>query len=231
MTLLELTEPLFQYICRINRAGRKNASMEYAQLRVEVQAIFDDMRGRSASDFKLGAQFKAVELALIFFVDSMIVESKLPCAREWDKKRIAYEQKELAGDEKFYDLLEEALKDPSPEASERLAVYYTCLGLGFTGWYYSQPEFLRKKMIEISQRIRSLLEPDPTARICPEDYQNVDTRDLREPPAGRIWLMVVIFIVFGITALACNIYLFYDASSVLQQSLQFILQQEPHLHS
>jgi cytochrome bd-type quinol oxidase subunit 1 len=44
-------------------------------------------------------------------------------------------QRQLAGDEKFFDLLEETLNDSSEDASERLAVYYTCLGLGFMGMY------------------------------------------------------------------------------------------------
>ena len=168
MTLHELTEPLFQYVCRLNRAGRKKATMDYSQVRMELKNIFDDIRAKAGADYKLGQQFKALETPLIFFVDSMIAESSLSCNTEWDKKRMAYEQSELAGDDKFYDCLEETLKDQSEEANERLAVYYTCLGLGFTGSYSSQPEFLRKKMIELSQRIRGVLEPDPTARICPE---------------------------------------------------------------
>src|SRR5215217_88696 len=99
MNLLELTEPLFQYICRINRAGRNNASLDYVQVRSDVEGLFEEMRMRAGGDFKLTKQYEEVELPLIFFVDSMITESNLRCAREWDKNRLAYQRKELAGDE------------------------------------------------------------------------------------------------------------------------------------
>ena len=61
-------------------------------------------------------------------------------------------------------------------------MFYTCIGLGFTGWYAGQPEYLRGKMLDISQRIRTAMETDKTVRICPETYLNVDTRDLVQAP-------------------------------------------------
>ena len=36
------------------------------------------------------------------------------------------------------------MKENGDDASERLAVFYVCIGLGFTGIYFKQPEFLRK---------------------------------------------------------------------------------------
>ena len=42
-----------------------------------------------------------------------------------------------------FDLLEETLKESGDDAAERLAVFYVCLGLGFSGIYFQQPEFLR----------------------------------------------------------------------------------------
>ena len=87
MTLLELCDPLFQYICRLNRAGRKGGHVEFTTVRSEVIGLFDELRNRSATDFKLASQFKAMEMPLIFFVDSLIAESKLPCARQWTKER------------------------------------------------------------------------------------------------------------------------------------------------
>jgi type VI protein secretion system component VasF len=227
MTLLEVCEPLFQYICRLNRAGRKSASFEFTSVRSEVLGLFEEAKARAGGDFKLAAQFKAVELPMIFFVDSMIAESKLPCAKEWHKDRIAFKRDELAGDEKFFDLLDETLRDSSDEASERLTIYYTCIGLGFTGFYFSQPEFLRKKMHDISLRIRGHMESDSQARICPEAYDRTDTRDLVEPPTGRVWLMLVIFLICALTALGCNLYFFSKATEGLKSSLKVILDHDP----
>ena len=158
MTLLELTEPIFQYVCRLNRLARKSggpassdtsfiakapgsaptgptrvAGLDYAVVRSEVKAMFEDFLARSNSDMRLNTQAREVELPLLFFVDSMISDSALPFAAQWNQNRLAYERNELAGDEKFFDLLEETMKDSSENASERLAVFYNCIGLGFSG--------------------------------------------------------------------------------------------------
>src|SRR6516164_4908403 len=156
MTILELCEPLFRKICLLNRLGRKGGgSLNYEPLRLEIEELFSQARQVSQEDAELRLQWQKLELPLIFFVDSMISESGLPLAPTWNRNRLAYDRKELAGDEKFFDLLDETLADPSDEASQRLLVYYTCIGLGFTGWYASQPEYLRGKMLDLSQRIRT----------------------------------------------------------------------------
>ena len=229
MTLLELCDPIFQYICRLNRAGRKGGQVEYNTVRSEVLGLFEELRTRASSDFKLASQFKTVELPLVFFVDSLIAESKLACAKQWNKERLAFKRDELAGDEKFFDILDATLKDTSDEATERLAVYYTCIGLGFSGFYFSQPEYLRKKMHDMSLRIRAYMEADSQARICPEAYERTDTRDLIQQPAGRVWYMLVVFLICAATALACNLVLFRQAASTLKESLQVILDQEKNI--
>ena len=120
MNLLELTEPVFQYVCRLNRLARKSggtsagdtsfiakapgapavprvASLDYAVVRSEVKAMFEDLIQKSNSDVRLNAQAKKMELPLLFFVDSMIAESSLPFAAQWNQNRLAYERNELAG--------------------------------------------------------------------------------------------------------------------------------------
>src|SRR6476660_873270 len=98
----------------------------------------------------------------------MISESALPFAAEWNQNRLAYDRQELAGDEKFFDMLEETTKESGDDATERLAVFYLCLGLVFTGSYFKHPEFLRKTMLALSSRVRHLMENDPSAKLCPE---------------------------------------------------------------
>ena len=229
MTLLELCEPLFQYVCRLNRAGRKKGNVDYAVARAEVKGLFNEMRAKATVDPRLKPQFKVLELPLQFFIDSMIAESSLPFAQQWHKNRLAYDSNELAGDEKFFDLLEETLSDPSDEASERLVIYYTCIGLGFTGWYFGQPEYLRKKLLEISPRIRIHLQADTTARICNEAYDHTDMRNLIEPPSRMIGVIAICFLVILITTLASNYYLFQEASKQLTDSLQLLIQQDKTL--
>lgn len=247
MTLLELIEPLFQYVCRLNRMARKSgvvptgetaffakrpdaggpparASLDYRVVRGDIKAILEDMQLKASKDVRLASQLKQVELPLMFCVDSLVSESALPFAGEWNQNRLAYERNELAGDEKFFDLLEADLKDASDEASERLAVFYVCCGLGFTGIYFKQPELLRKTMLTMAPRIRRWLDADESARICLDAYEVVDTRDLTERPSRRLMLVGIIFICFTVAALISYIVLYHESSSALNHSFDIIQQ-------
>jgi type VI protein secretion system component VasF len=246
MTLLELTEPLFQYVCRLNRVARKSGvkptgdtvfltkggalprgvSLDYAVVRNEIKALFEEMQQKAGGDFRLGSQIKKMELPLLFFVDALISESSLNFAAQWNQNRLAYERNELAGDEKFFDLLDEDLKDQSDEASERLAVFYVCIGLGFSGIYFRQPELLRKNMFTIAPRIKRWLETDETAKICPDAYQGVDTRDLTEPPSRKVLVVSMIFLALIVACLVSYIWLYSAARKDLTQSLTEITRHE-----
>jgi type VI secretion system protein ImpK len=221
MTLLELCEPLIQYVCRLNRSGRKGGSFEPSRVRAEIDAMFEDMRSKASADPNLTSQYDKIEMPLIFFVDFMIKESALSFARDW--KEIAYERNELAGDEKFFDLLDETLADPSQAATERLAVYYTCIGLGFTGWYTGQPEYLRKKQLETSARIRAMMDVDEASRICPEAYEHVDTSDLVQPPGMKLLGIFIALIGMTVVMFVANFFLFKTTASELQAALMKII--------
>lgn len=221
MTLLDLCEPLIQYVCRLNRSGRKGGSFEPSRVRAEIDAMFEDMRSKASADPNLTSQYDKIEMPLIFFVDFMIKESALSFARDW--KEIAYEHNELAGDEKFFDLLDETLADPSQAATERLAVYYTCIGLGFTGWYTGQPEYLRKKQLETSARIRAMMDVDEASRICPEAYEHVDTSDLVQPPGMKLLGIFIALIGMTVVMFVANFFLFKTTASELQAALRKII--------
>ena len=211
----------------LNRMGRAQGSLtNYDQLRSEIEQLLAGVRNSAEADPALKGQWQQLELPLIFFIDSMISESGLAVAAKWNGNRLAYDRKELAGDEKFFDLLDETLNDRSDEASQRLLVFYTCIGLGFTGWYSGQPEYLRGKMLDISQRIRSAMETDNTVRICPETYLNVDTRDLVEPPTSKLGGIAIVFAGLCLIVVMVEAYLFHAASLSLTASLNAISSQE-----
>ncbi|MCI0365045.1 MAG: DotU family type IV/VI secretion system protein [Phycisphaerales bacterium] len=224
MTLLELCEPLFQTVCRLNRSGRKGLNPNFHDERAKINALLSDMKARAQSTPGVADQYEKVELALIFFVDSMIAESKLGFASEWNAERLAenLHPPQLGGDERFFDLLDEALADRSHGASERLQVFYTCLGLGFTGFYAGQPEYLRRKMNEISSRLKGVSESELASRICPETYEHINTADLVEPPGVRLagWAIAVAALI--VIVFAANFTLFRTTRNDLKDSLEEI---------
>src|SRR3954470_7357733 len=81
-TLTDLCEPLYQYICRLNRSARKGGNYELAQVQAEIKAMLADSRNKSVAA-NLSDQWDKTELVLMFFADFMIKESALPWAREW----------------------------------------------------------------------------------------------------------------------------------------------------
>ncbi len=221
MTLLELCEPIFQIVCRLNRSARKGVSPESAQARAEIVEALQEARSKAKADPKLAAQFDSIEMVLIYFYDWMIRSSKLNFAQTWTDLALA--RGKPGGDEDFFDELDKALKDPSPDAVDRLTVFYTCMGLGFAGWYAGQGEFLRKKMQEVHTRIRSRVDSDRTERICPEAYERVNTADLAEPPGTKVAALAVVVLGLAITVVAANATLYAQRRSELKQTLREIV--------
>jgi len=224
MTLLELCEPFFQYVCRLRRSARMGCTMEMDMVRNDIKRIFSEIKANASAKVELITQYEKVELPLIFFIDFMIKESSLSFAADWYE--LGREKNELAGDEKFFDLLDEELVETSDAATQRLAIYYTCLGLGFTGVYTGQPESIQRLMSKISARISGMMDADEKSFICPEAYENVDTRDFVEPPSAKlvgIGITLIALIVIWAVAYFC---LFKWTSDDLGKSLDGIIGQE-----
>jgi len=224
MTLLELCEPLFQYVCRLRRSARMGRTMGMDEVRNDVIKIFNEMKAATSIHPELVTQYEKVELPLVFFADFMIKESDLPFADDWVE--LGRERNELAGDEKFFDLLDAELADPSDAATQRLIIFYTCLGLGFTGVYTGQLESIQRMISQISVRISGLMDADKKSYICPEAYENVDTRDFVEPPGAKlagIGIALIALIIVWAVAYCC---LFKWTSDDLSKSLDMITEQQ-----
>jgi type IV/VI secretion system ImpK/VasF family protein len=223
MKLIDLYEDLFQYICRLNRVGKADAQLEYARVRSEIETLLSDVTRNASADVRLLNQAKKLELPMVFFVDNLVVTSRLKFASQWAEDRLAVRRhNELAGDERFFDFLEQDLTDTSEEAAERLGVFYLCLGLGFMGMYQGRPEQIRKYVEQIFPRIRQWIDSDPKTKISDEAYRCTDTRVLTEPPNNKIIIVALVFVFLALTALAIYYGLYASASRQLSASIDQI---------
>jgi type VI protein secretion system component VasF len=161
---------------------------------------------------------------LMFFVDFMIRSSSLPFASEWGD--LAAEENEADGDNKFFKWLDESLADRSEPATQRLAVYYTCLGLGFSGTREGQTKYLRQKMLELSARLRSLIGSDAATRVCPEAYENVNTDNLIQPPSSSLVGVLIALVGMTVVLFVANVWLFRRSKSDLQDNVNAIIRTE-----
>ena len=228
-SLIAHCEPLFQAVCRLNRIGRLNrgAAIEYTQARAEIEEHFEVLARTARGDLSLGEQYRKVELPLIFFVDSMIAESALPFASKWNNNRLAFARNERAGDEKFFQLLDETLADTKETADERLAIFYICIGLGFTGGSGGSADFLKKKMLEIAPRVKAHIDADESAFITPASYQSTNLSNLPMPMAASLVPLLIVLTGLLFVVVAVNIYTFHSASAELNQSLDKIIAHDP----
>jgi type VI protein secretion system component VasF len=262
MSLLECCEPLFLKVCELNRMGRKGECQDYEGARRDIKKLLDDLHSRIAGDHALakaagppvkdvkrqvlfpddlqdrGAQaggepVTPVELALAHFVDDLVSKSKLPYAPKWQTNRLGIFYNQLSGGGQFFVLLDETIKDKSLEASERLAVFYVCLGLGFVGSLAGQAGQLKDCkepkdcMAKIKDRISAFVDVELQNKLCPEAYKHTDERKLaRKPWYDRLALAAILSFVLFMGALTAWVVMYVAATNDLATSVKVILDSE-----
>ncbi len=194
MQLLTVCDPLFQYICRLRRSAAGRRAIDPLVIQTDIRTILKDAEAAASRDPQLKAQWEAVIKPLVFFVDYTITSSELPGSRQWEA--LAYKMfHELAGDEKFFALLEQELQDRTEQATERLAVCHTCLGLGFRGLHANNPDQIEKYMSQTSARVAPAARDRRGDYLCPQAYEHTDERNLVEPPNHKLVVIGLIFLI------------------------------------
>ncbi|HMD54953.1 MAG TPA: DotU family type IV/VI secretion system protein [Phycisphaerae bacterium] len=222
VTLPDLTEPFFQYFCRLNRSARNGAQLDADQVQADINELLAKMKGKAAASHELADEFEKIELPLIFFADFTMKEGGYTISKKW--KEIASNNNELNGNEKFFTLLDETLKDNSPAAIWRLKIFSACMGLGFSGSHKDQPEYLKKKVKEIRARLYAGAKDADIRKICPENYEHINTANLIEPPGVKLFGIAVVLLACIVTLLIANFYLFHQSVGQLNNALDKILQ-------
>ena len=222
MNLLELCEPTFLYICKVNRIYRNGGKLDLQKVQTDIA----DLRGEIQSkliqeDSILNQQFESIELAYIYFIDSMLVAAGLT---EWNDNRIAVtEFNRRAGDNEFFDLLYDTEAEVGDDADGKLAFYYSCIGLGFTGMYEDDPKHLHEIMQRLEPRVRVFMDRDVISRITPEAYSHNLEMNVSPETAPR-YLGLLFLSVGAILAIIISIfYLYFDAFSSLSKVLKKII--------
>ena len=218
MSLFDVCKPLFLYASSLNRAGRRSASPSASAVRSHLKKIFSDMGAAATGDADLEEQYEKVELPLIFFIDFIILESDFDFARDWEP--LAYGRNELAGDQKFFDMLASTLAEESDAAAERLLVYHTCLGLGFAGMHDADSEELLKSRRKVYSRVRKAAGIEASDRMCPDAYEHVDA-GVYVPATGRsLGAMVIALIGLIGVLIVANFVLFRSTSTAIGAALE-----------
>ena len=67
---------------------------------------------------------------------------------------------------------------------------------------------------------------DTVARICPENYEGIDTRNLVQPPGSRMVLVTMVFLCVTLATLFTYVLLYAKASRDLRASLTDVVRQD-----
>jgi type VI protein secretion system component VasF len=125
----ELCRPVFICFCNYWQLNLAGYPPSLKQFREDIEASLEDLKRKASADPALIRDYERIERPLVFFIDFMVKEGSFPFNREW--KELARNYNELSGDEKFFNLLSEALGDN--RAHGVIPLFYTMLGLGFEG--------------------------------------------------------------------------------------------------
>lgn len=224
---LDLAEPLFQYICKLSRSGKKKAHIDCGMVRGEIEGLLQKIARECQKDVTLARLHSKLEMVLVYYVDSVISHSlRLPIADEWSANRLADSRGYEAGDEHFFVLLDAAIKDTSEDSSEVLSVFYLCLCLGFEGMFIGQTDKIDDYIKRVFPRVRHLIDSNITGRICQEAY-HADTTDLSEGlKSSRIGMIGIAFAFLSLSMFIIYYSLYVSATDSLRESMR-VIQAQP----
>lgn len=212
--LVDFFEPVFDEVCRLNKLWRQPADLgeRYIDsLKQSWREIFQqiDRRVRAQEDRRLLASYGELRPAVIHFVDEFIISHNLPELLGWKVAPLATDplmnqvrgglpaNATVAGGTVFFVLVEKDIASAAasnPDAKERLAVYYTCLGFGFKGRFFNAPEKLEDVVARIQQEIPDYVHSDFNADIFRGKHKAYVVPMPPKPTRWVPWVVVSLFI-------------------------------------
>lgn len=175
-SLANLYQGFFTGIVRIQ--ARRQQLGEPEVFRTRMKTALKDVRREAAAIGYPPEDVDDTELAVVAFLDEVILTSDDPARHVWAKKTLNVEMfGEAVAGEIFFERLESFRKRPdSRRLSDLLEVYLLCLLLGFEGRYAGT----RGEIHAISTRLRSRIDAirQPDGRLTPEAVPPLEKRPL-----------------------------------------------------
>ena len=151
--ILEIVTPVLNRICDYYISEQNGYELRYEEFSAEISRLLNDARRLSEKNEALKADFRKIEFPLIFFIDYTVKESGFSFSRDYVP--MAHSYNELSGDDKFFDLFDEAIRvEKNPDI---LTLYYIMLGLGFDGAYRREPVEVIRRMQTCAEMLEDRL--------------------------------------------------------------------------
>ncbi len=228
--LLETCRPLLKRICEYWSFHRRGVEIPEVQVRSDLLNEFAAIEERCKNDPALAAEFREIELPLMFFIDYTIKEGNFQYSNSW--KELARGYNEFSGDEKFFELLEKTMQSEhaTHQKSNLLELYYVMLGLGFDGIYKSDQSRV------VNEMHSCLDELPPPVDVWKDTITEQPEPDLEKKVSNswkkRLWCGLTASFVFAVGCLAFNLWTFYEATARYEKAIQRALYEaSPHVWS
>jgi type VI protein secretion system component VasF len=228
MSLMELCEPVFLEICRVNRQMRqpdRGGPLEPVKVRADFRRTLEEARSRAGGQLGMDSQFAKVEPALVALMDDVVKTGPVSWRQDW--KSMYEESFNAAYMDDFYTKLEELIAEPPSEVNrDRMAVFYTCLGLGFMGKARLDGDdrgLPRRRMSEMrASRIAELVEQTTERPLLPEITTIVDRRQFIRPSTDPLIPAAIALVVMTLGLILGTMYLYSEGKRGLSTPLEQI---------
>ena len=197
-----LLQPLLSKLCEFYAFKQVGQEVPYELLYGELKSELN------ALSLRCSASPVQVEQVVIFFIDYTVKEGQFSYSAQYEEMARAFH--EFSGDEKFFDLLEETLKQGTD--LEMLRLFYLLLGLGFDGIFKRERPYVHELMHQIKERLPPTFAVQ-SQELCPEDKDEAELQ--KHPKWYQFNLKKMVFLLIAITILAWafNFSAFYHAVS------------------
>ena len=229
--LLEHLQPLFLYVCEQHRLAKeaKGGSVSFDTVKQTVLAKLAAVDNSAKQDPTLRQHLDKLKEPIFWYLDCTFgsPDNAFAFRQKWNDQRLADygDDGNLSGDDAFFDELgKELANDPRDESSnERLAFYYTALGLGFTGRYFKRNAEHRKELQSYMQRlyprVAKYMDADASGKITPETYRYTDKRDFVAPSRDKPMIFFAAFLLLLGSLLFGYIYWYMENTKDLREAV------------
>lgn len=230
--LLEHLQPLFLYVCEQHRLAKDGGKTAVSYESVK-QAVLDKVEAidqAARHDPVLRQHLDKLKEPILWYLDCTFgsPDNAFAFRQKWNDQRLADygEDGNLSGDDAFFDELNKELEnDPKDEsANERLAFYYTALGLGFTGRYFKRNEDHRRELKSYMQRlyprVARYVDTDASGKVTPECYRFTDKRDFVAPSRDKPLIFFTAFLLLLGSLLFGYVYWYMEKTAPLRDGIE-----------